>query len=123
MPRTPGWRNAFFYLPQDILAVLDELKGKVPPSRVEEREFGLRSNLVAAAIRFLDAESPRGLGIDLRPVPLRLKRSPQDLGALIDRLTEELTRHRVEKESPQPVLRLVPKHLGDREPDQSNSTS
>lgn len=123
MPRTPGWRNAFFYLPKDTLAVLDELKGKVPQSRLEEREFGLRSNLVAAAIRFLHAESPRGLGIDLRPVPLRLKRSPQDLGGLIDRLTTELKRHRVGKESPQPILRLVPKHLDDRQPDTSNSSS
>ena len=123
MPRTPGWRNAFFYLPKDTLAVLDDLKAKVPQSRLEEREFGLRSNLVAAAIRFLHAESPRGLGVDLRPVPLRLKRSPQDLGGLIDKLTAELKRHRVGKESPQPVLRLVPKHLDDREPDTSNSTS
>ncbi len=123
MPRTPGWRNASFYLPKDTLAALDELKAKVPPSRLEEREFGLRSNLVAAAIRFLHAESPRGLGIDLRPVPLRLRRSPQDLGALIDRLTAELKRHRVEKESPQPVLRLVPKQLRDHGHDNPNPTS
>ena len=123
MPRAPGWRNASFYLPKETLAALDKLKTKVPPSRLEEREFGLRSHLVAAAIRFLHAESPRGLGIDLRPVPLRLRRNHQDLGVLIDRLTAELTRHRVDTESPQPVLRLVPKHLGDREPDTSTSTS